>query len=88
MTNQKDYAIDVSEDELVAFANTLDVVLNPREREMDGQSIEQFGLLVSLLKKLTRQVLGGSSLSRSSPAVAERRVSRGSAPDANGKRKV
>lgn len=48
--------IDVTEEELVAFANTLNLVLNPPNRPIDSAGIKQFGSLVSLLQKLIKHV--------------------------------
>lgn len=48
--------IDVTEEELVAFANTLNLVLNPPNKPIDSDGIKQFGFLVSLLQKLIRHV--------------------------------
>ena len=46
----------MNEEELVALANTLNLVLNPTNKRIDREGIRHFGLLVSLLKKLTAQV--------------------------------
>ena len=48
----------VSEEELVAMANTLHIVLNPPRKRFGSEDIKQFGLLVSLLKKPMKQVYG------------------------------
>lgn len=40
------------------MANTLQIVLNPPRKRFGREDIKQFGLLVSLLKKLTNQVYG------------------------------
>ncbi len=48
----------VSEEEIVAMANTLNLFLNPPRKRFGREDINQFGLLVSLLKKLVKQVYG------------------------------
>lgn len=44
------------EEELIALANGLNLVVNPSNRYLDREEFKQRGLLVSLLKKLTTQV--------------------------------
>ena len=56
MSKKSPATIDVTEEELVACANTLNLVLNPPNKRLDGAGIRQFGLLVSLLQKLIKQV--------------------------------
>ena len=56
MSKKSSTTIDVTNEEVVAFANTLNLVLNPPNMQLDGERISQFGLLVSLLQKLIKQV--------------------------------
>ena len=60
MSKKASATIDVTDEELVAFANTFNLVLDPPNKRLDGAGITQFGHLVSLLKKLTNQVYGSS----------------------------
>ena len=46
------------EEELIALANGLNLVVNPSNRRFDHEGIKPFGLLVSLLKKLSAQMCG------------------------------
>ncbi len=56
MSKKSSATIDVTDEEVVAFANTLNLVLDPPNMQLDGERIRQFGLLVSLLQKLIKQV--------------------------------
>lgn len=56
MSKKSSATIDVTDEEVVAFANTLNLVLNPPNMQLDGERIRQFGLLVSLLHKLIKHV--------------------------------
>ena len=58
MTDKSKECERVTKEELVAMANSLDVVLNPAGKRSGLEDVDQFGLLVSLLKKLIRQVYG------------------------------
>lgn len=44
------------EEELIDLGDGLILIVNPSNRRLDREEIKPFGLLVSLLKKLTTQV--------------------------------
>ncbi|MCH8146997.1 MAG: hypothetical protein IH987_03260 [Planctomycetes bacterium] len=45
MPKKSSATIDVTDEEVVAFANTLNLVLNPPNMQLEGEKIRQFGLL-------------------------------------------
>ena len=53
MPKQNPKPVDVTKEELVAFAQTVSLFTR---RRFDSAKIKQFGLLVSLLGKLTKHV--------------------------------
>ena len=53
MPKKSPATIDVTEEELVAFAQTVSLFTR---RRFDSTRIKEFGRLVSLLKKLTKHV--------------------------------
>ena len=53
MSKKKSSGIDITAEELVALAQSVSLFTR---RRFDGDRIKQFGLLVSLLGKLTEQV--------------------------------
>ena len=53
MSKKSPATVDVTKEELVALAQTVSLF---SRRRFDSARIKQFGLLVSLLKKLTKRV--------------------------------